>query len=431
MSTPPNPPPAEHNRSLPGPQPSSTGAAEVSAALAPATEKILLVDDDQVMLETYQVAFSGQFSCDTARGGIEALALFQTRGPYALVLADMNMPGMTGIELLERVRLVSPDTVRIMLTGDADQRIAVEAVNRGEVFRFLNKPVPTGTIVAAFEAGLKQHGLLRREREILEGTLAGSIKLLTDVLGIVAPSALGRGQRLRDSMARFARHLDVPSRWELELGALLSSIGCAAVPPAILEKLAADAPLDPEEAAIVRRVPQIGWNLLNAVPRLGEVAEIVLYQHKHFDGAGFPAGPVAGKGIPLGARLLKILHDRFDLEADGVVELQAYQTMLDRPGFYDPHLLEQCFKCFAHFLVTAIGSDQPVRSLHVDQLEPGDVVVSDIMTRRGLTLVGAGSSLTAMMIARLANFREIGDLQEPLLIQHRDRSVTPPPGSPS
>jgi response regulator RpfG family c-di-GMP phosphodiesterase len=382
-------------------------------------DKILFVDDDSNLLAAFQRNMRKQFDCDIALSGLEALEMFRTKGPYALVLADMNMPGMKGIELLERVRQVSPDTVRMMLTGNADQQTAVDAVNRGQVFRFLSKPAPPELLVPALEAGLKQYSLLRLEREILEGTLAGSIKLLTDVLGMVAPEALGRGQRLRESMSRFARHLGVASSWELELGALLSQIGCASVPPAILQKISLEQPLGTDEAEVLRRVPQIGHDLLFAIPRLAEVAEIVHYQEKRFDGTGFPHDAVEGEVIPLGARVLKILHDRLILEGDGVVKQRAYETMHERKGYYDPYLLDQCFKCFGDFLLTAISHDQPVATLHAHNLTPGDVVVSDIMTKRGMTLVTAGSSLTAMMIARLENFRQIGELQEPLLIQQK------------
>jgi response regulator RpfG family c-di-GMP phosphodiesterase len=380
-------------------------------------ERILVVDDDPLFLDLLKEGLPKQYSVDTALSGMEALEHFRTKGPYALLLSDMNMPGMKGIELLEHVRALYPDTVRLMLTGNADRQTAIEAVNRGQVFRFLGKPAAHEALLDALEAGLKHHGLQRLEREILEGTLAGSIKLLTDVLGMVAPNALGQGQRLRDSMARFARHLGVVSRWDLELGALLSSLGYAAVPTGILRKLAAETPLLADEKDVLRCLPQISRDLLVSIPRLGEVAEIVLYQHKHFDGSGFPADAVAGEVIPLGARLLHILQDRLKLEAEGEVKAEVYQAMLDRSGYYDPYLLDQCFKCFPDALITAVNAARPVLAHKVADVLPGDVVASDIMTKDGITLVGAGSDLTAMMIARLVNFRKIGALQEPLLVQ--------------
>lgn len=379
--------------------------------------KILLVDDDANLLAAFQRNLRKDFSFDTALGGAEALEFVQTRGPYALVLADMNMPGMTGIELLEKIQEISPDTVRMMLTGNADQQTAIEAVNRGQVFRFLNKPSPPEVLIPALQAGLKQAELIRMERELLEGTLSGSVKMLTDILGMIAPDALGRGQRLRDSISRLAQHMHAPGLWELELGALLSSIGSAAVPPTIIQKLESSTPLRVEEAMIICRVPQMGHDLLADIPRLATVADIILYQQKHFDGTGMPTDAIAGEAIPLGARLLKILIDRLDLEADGVVKQRARETMTARQGVYDPHLLNECFVCFPDFLSNTISSSRPVISRHVDELRPGDISVSDVSTKNGSVLVRAGSSMTAAMIARLANFVELGDVKEPILVQ--------------
>src|SRR5215471_19321351 len=100
-------------------------------------ELILLVDDD---LHGYRRSLRGEFLMDTVLSGQEALNLIQSKGPYAVVISDMRMPGMDGVELLRRVKSVSPETVRIMLTGNADQDSAVEAINEGSIFRFLNKP---------------------------------------------------------------------------------------------------------------------------------------------------------------------------------------------------------------------------------------------------------------------------------------------------
>ncbi|MFZ5495008.1 MAG: HD domain-containing phosphohydrolase [Verrucomicrobiota bacterium] len=380
-------------------------------------DRILFVDDDPNLLAAFQRNLRKQFVFDTALGAVEALRLIQSDGPYAVVVADMNMPGMNGIELLERVQAASPDSVRLMLTGNADQQTAVDAVNRGAVFRFLNKPCPPEELTRAVEAALKQHELQRLERELLEGTVSGSVRMLTDVLGMVASDALGRGQLLRESMHRIIAATGAGPAWELELSATLSNIGYAIVPPPILRKLANGAELMPRERAIVRHAPQAGHDLLAGIPRFQGVARNILYQAAHYDGSGFPDDGLAGHHLPLGARLLKILNDRLDLEADGVVKTRALDAMRSRKGHYDPVLLEQCFGCMADFMATAITKDRPVLALQIRQLTPGDVVVSDLTIREGLILIRAGSTLTGMMIRRLANFAELGEVQEPVLVQ--------------
>src|SRR5438874_2087063 len=117
-----------------------------------ASRKILFVDDDPNILAGFQRTLRKQFAFDTVLSGAEALDHLKKSGPYAVVVADMRMPGMEGIELLERVRAAAPDTVRVMLTGNADQQTAVEAVNRGQIFKFLNKPCDAEVLVRALEA---------------------------------------------------------------------------------------------------------------------------------------------------------------------------------------------------------------------------------------------------------------------------------------
>jgi response regulator RpfG family c-di-GMP phosphodiesterase len=387
--------------------------------------RILFVDDDPNLLAALQRNFRKQFVFDTAVGAQEALLLVQTDGPYAVVVADMNMPGMNGIELLERIQAASPATVRLMLTGNADQQTAVDAVNRGAVFRFLNKPCPHEELAGAVEAALKHYEIQRIERDLLEGTVSGSVRMLTDVLGMVAPDALGRGQLLRESMRRFIVATNAGPAWELELSATLVNIGYAVIPPHMLRKLGTGTELLPQERRILQHTPQTGHDLLAGIPRFQPVARNILYQATRFDGTGFPDDGLAGSRLPLGARLLKILNDRLDLENDGVVKGRALETMRARQGHYDPTLLEQCFACMNDFMATAITKERPVLTLQIRHLLPGDILVSDVLMRDGPTLLRAGGILTPMIIRRLGNFSELGDIQEPIFVQRPATTTSP------
>ncbi len=113
---------------------------------------------------------SQQFDILTAAGGEEALATVESRGPFAAVVCDMRMPGMDGIEVLGKIREMAPDTVRIMLTGHADLRTAMDSINEGNIFRFLTKPCPPKHLARGIEAGLQQYRLLTAERKLLERT---------------------------------------------------------------------------------------------------------------------------------------------------------------------------------------------------------------------------------------------------------------------
>ncbi|MBK8475508.1 MAG: response regulator [Opitutaceae bacterium] len=379
--------------------------------------RILFVDDDPNLLAALTRSLRKLFTFDTALGGVEALQKLDRSGPYAVVVADQTMPGMSGIELLEAVREAAPDTVRIMLTGNADQKSAVEAVNRGAVFRFLNKPCPPEVLVPALETAIKQHELVTTERELTEGTLSGSVQVLSEVLGMVAPDALGRGQRLRDSMGTFARHLRLEPVWEYEVAAWLSPIGYASLPLIVLRKLSAGTELLPDEAALVRRTPEIGYSLLSSIPRFAAIAQMVLYQGKDYIGSGHPADAVAGEEIPRGARMLRILSDRLTLELEGVVKQNALLVLRERRGSYDPVLVEQCFECFPTFLSNALSSDVPVVYRHLDQLAPGQVLVSDIKLAGDVVLVAAGERFTKMVIQRLINAATLGQIKGPFAVQ--------------
>ncbi len=140
------------------------------------TDKILLVDDDANLLAATRRQLRKKFELETARSGADGLHALNTNGPFAVVISDMQMPEMNGLEFLKQVKTSAPDTVRMMLTAIVDQNTAVEAVNEGNLFRFLNKPCSSESLSRAIEAGLQQYHLIRAERDLLERTLAGSVK---------------------------------------------------------------------------------------------------------------------------------------------------------------------------------------------------------------------------------------------------------------
>ncbi|PTY07157.1 hypothetical protein DB347_07545 [Opitutaceae bacterium EW11] len=379
--------------------------------------RILFVDDEPSVLAGFQRNFRKIFELDTAENATEALQLMHRNGPYAVLVADMQMPGMNGIELLTRAKEVAPDTVRLMLTGNADQQTAIDAVNRGQIYQFLTKPCETPALQAALENALREYDRINTERELLEGTVAGAVKVLAEVLAMIEPGSFGLGQKLRDSARVFGQWMNLPSTWELETAAVLLHLGYAAVPTAVIRKLENEVPLLPDEQAVIDRAPQVGYELLAKIPRLEGVAKSVLYLNKRYDGTGFPDDAIARDAIPFGARVLRILRDRALLENDGVVKGKALAEMQRRAGTYDPRLLEKCFLCFPDFMANAIEAGTPVRSVTVSDLKPGDVLVSDVRTVSGVLLVSAGNRLADTLIKRLKNYAGFHDVKEPLYVQ--------------
>lgn len=192
----------------------------------PGSEKILLVDDEPQVLVGLSRQIRGLCAVETVPSGKEALALMETAGPYAVIVSDMRMPLMTGAQLLEKVAARWPDTVRVMLTGNADQDTAVQAVNRAQVFRFLNKPCSKETLTSVVELALRQYRLQAVERELLENTLRGSVRILTETLELVNPMAFSRSGRLKRYVLHMAGEMGLPETWMFEVAAMLSQIGC-------------------------------------------------------------------------------------------------------------------------------------------------------------------------------------------------------------
>ena len=171
-----------------------------------------------------------------AAGPEEGLARLQSGLDVAVVVSDLRMPGMDGVAFLGRVRELRPEAVRIILTGFADIGVAMAAVNKSKVFSFLTKPCPEEDLGEALAAGLRQYQLLAAEKELLRGTVRGTIKLLTNLLEMVNPVAFGKSSRVKRLAMDIGAYLGIKDAWRLELAAMLSQIGCAAMPAETLRR---------------------------------------------------------------------------------------------------------------------------------------------------------------------------------------------------
>jgi DNA-binding NtrC family response regulator len=204
-------------------------------------ETILFVDDDANLLSAVTRALRGRFELETAVGSGQGLELVRARGgerPFAVVVADMQMPDMNGIEMLQQVAKVAPLSVRIMLTGQADQQTAIDAINKGSIFRFLNKPCTAELLASTLATGLEQYRLVTSEKELLSKTLHGSIRLLADMLALAKPKAFGRAARVRKLVQQIAAQQKIEPSWSLEIAAMLSHLGCITLPEIVLRRCA-------------------------------------------------------------------------------------------------------------------------------------------------------------------------------------------------
>jgi response regulator RpfG family c-di-GMP phosphodiesterase len=376
------------------------------------SEKILCIDDDANILAAYERNLRRRFAIDTAVGSEAGLSKIREKGPYAVVVADMKMPVMNGIELLAQIRKLVPATVRIMLTGNADQQTAIEAVNKGYIFRFMTKPCSPEMLALALDAGLEQYRLVTAERELLEKTLSGSVKILSEILSLVEPQIFGRSQMLREYMRTLAPALKIDQVWELEVAAMLCQIGYVTIPAVIIQKDRGGLALTAAEKLVLTRIPEIGSKLLANIPRLESVARSVLYQNKYFDGSGFPQDAVAGSDIPFAARMLRILSDLIQQEITGTSKEEALEKMQKRPGSYDPAIINAALAT----LVQNPRSKASGHALKVKDLVTGQILLSAVETMEGVLIVPAGTEISPMLLAKLNNFAELSGVKEPIYV---------------
>ncbi|WP_027183811.1 HD domain-containing phosphohydrolase [Desulfovibrio inopinatus] len=371
-------------------------------------KSILFVDDDPLILSSFRRSLSDEYTIETADGPEAALAILRKKR-FAVVVSDLKMPGMDGITFLEKVYRLSKETTRIILTGFADLEVAINAVNRGHIFRFLVKPCQDQDLRNALNSGLEQHRLIVSERVLLERTLKGAIEVLTETLSLVNPEAFGRSMRIRRFVHVIASQMFTSGLWQYEIAAMLSQIGCVLLPGQAIEKIALGQVLSPSERQLYDMVPEIGRGLVRHIPRLGTIGRMIAYQRKNFDGSGIPIDDVAGEDIPLGARILRVAID-FEEEMSKRHDNwgTSFLALEDTDNKYDPQVL--------YFLECALGVEARFtkEQLPVGELRPGMILNHDIMSNSGVLLARKSLEVSKIMLARLSNFKKQGGLIEPI-----------------
>ncbi|MCX8053347.1 MAG: response regulator [Armatimonadetes bacterium] len=373
-------------------------------------EKILFVDDDPSILAGFYRQLRQQFEVHTAEGPEAGLDAVAKNGPYAVVVSDLRMPGMDGINFLGRVYDWNPDTVRIMLTGNADLQAAIAAVNEGNIFRFLTKPVSPDTLLKTLQAAVQQYNLITSERVLLQKTLSGSIQVLIDVLSLTNPIAFSRASRIRRYIQRMASYLSIKTSWQFELAALLSQVGCVALDPAILEKTRRGQSLTPQEEEALNSHPTVAQRLLANIPRLESVAEMVGLQQVPF--ASFTSRSVSGSSdvVNLGAQMLRVALDFDQLVNNGESPEDAIKVMVSRPDLYNPRLV------LALGDTHAVSANVDARTVRASDLRVGMKIVKDIRSKAGILLVAGGQEVTESILEYLSYWVQREEVEEPVSV---------------
>ena len=356
-------------------------------------EKILLVDDDTNVLDGYRRSLGREFFLETALGGVQALELATDRGPYAVVVSDMRMPGMDGIQLLSKIKALSPDTSRIMLTGNIDIDTAVNAINEGNIFRFLTKPCSREVMAKTLTAALEQYRLVTAEKQLLEQTLSGSIQVLTEVLSLLNPAAFSRAERARRYIHRIAISMKLGNPWQYEVAAMMSQLGCVTLAPETIDAVYQGETLMPKEQAQYDAHPRVAYDLLSKIPRLEPIAWMIEYQDRPAPESDHSQTP----DVRMGAKILRVILAYERLIHIGKSRTEAAHVLSRQNTAFSPEFFQNLVA-----LDPNAEDGETLRS-RIDELAPGMIIQQEVRAHDGTLLVSKGQEVTPTVVSKLKN----------------------------
>ncbi len=372
---------------------------------------ILFVDDDATLLKSFKRTLPKQFRVITANSPEEGLRILQEQGPFPVIISDMKMPGMTGIEMLIQSKKISPDTVRILLTGFADQQTAVDGVNKGDLFRFLTKPCDIETLNLILRAAVRQHQLIIAEKEILERTLLGTVRVLTQILTLVNPTAQGCASRLKRYVHHISKNLSLEEdKWLYEMAAMLSQLGCLTIPPEVLTKHVNGAKLSDSEREMVEQHPSVATKFLMHIPRIEEVVEMIANQNRPYSQFPKYSDPENYAKAQLGAQILHVATDFDRLLRIGISPHKTLKTLQQETEEYNPVLVESLHS-FNFGLQNMVSMN-----IHCLELNTRMSLDEDIYTSAGMLLASKGQKVTEALLRGMLNYSQTVGINEPFMV---------------
>ncbi|MCU7846845.1 MAG: response regulator [Candidatus Thiodiazotropha sp. (ex Lucinoma kastoroae)] len=364
-------------------------------------EKVLMVDDDRNLLDSFRRQFRKHLNLETATSGADGVQAVRDGGPFAVVISDMQMPNMNGVEFLSKVYSISPNTVRIMLTGNANLDVAVDAVNDGNIFRFLNKPVETDQLYQTITDGIQQYRLITSEKVLLNKTLKGAVDLLADILSMVNPVAFSQSSCIKQHAHTIVKSLSLDDSWHYDLAAMLCQLGYVSLTDELIEKVSKGSELSHAETTLYESHPVMGARLLKHIPRLEIVASMVERQNNDVAKIEFQGKLSTENKAILGGQIIRVAIACDRLINQGMDENQAIAQLKNNPQNYDPILVE----------ALSLGSQNrkvEVLTLPVSKLVPGLILDQPINTEAGILLVAKGQVLSQAVLFRLMAAEESG-----------------------
>ena len=409
---------------------------------------ILCVDDEPNILSSLRRLFRGKgYEVLTAISGAQGLELLEQQ-PVDLVISDMRMPEMDGARFLAQVRERWPNTVRLLLTGYSDVQSIQDAINCGEIYRYITKPWDDNDILLIVRHALERHQLelekqrlealtLKQNEELktlnsgleqkveertrqLKANFLTTIKILSSIAEMRGTGQTGQTRQVADLARKMATQLklDMNEVQDIFIASLLHDLGRIGFTDEMLRTPMTM--LQGADLALFRKHPVMGAQLLMPLTDMAGVAAIVRHQMERFDGQGFP-DRLAGFAIPIGSRILTLAIDYYNLQQGALVQRhlkpeEAKSLVMDGSGKrYDPQVV-QAFRQVVDGGVRGIAESTDVELLS-GELVPGMVLSRDVVSRDGLMLLASDHVLNERMIQQLQDFEKKSGHRLPIWVQ--------------
>jgi hypothetical protein len=301
---------------------------------------------------------------------------------------------MDGIQLLSRIKALSPDTIRVMLTGNADTETAINAINEGNILLFLNKPCNKEGMAKTLTAALVQYRLVTAEKQLLEQTLSGSLQVLTEVLSLVNPAAFSRAERARRYIHHIVTAMKLGNPWQYEVAAMLSQLGCVTLAPETIDAVYSGQKLSANEQAQYDAHPSVAYALLSKIPRLEPIAWMIEHQNR----PAAQAGDTEMADMRLGAEILRLVLAYEQAIHKGTSRTETAHVLARQNTNFSPQFFQ------ALVTLDPNAEEGETRKCRIEDLAPGMIIQEEVRTLDGALLVSNGQEVTSAVIYKLKNF---------------------------
>lgn len=394
--------------------------------------KILYVDDEANLLSSFR-SLMRKVDVETylLQDSTKIEGMLEKNGPFAVVLSDQRMPGLSGAELLERVAKIHPETMRILVTGYSDYNEMIQAINNGGISHYITKPWKDDELKQIVVNMANRYNLIsenkylldelkeknKKLRDLLDGTVLESTHLLVDVLSYINPHAAAQTDRVKETGLPIVEKMNDIShleKWEISIAFDLFNLGFAVMPAWVQLALNKEGLTAASRFSVCQNHHLLAAQLLERIPGFEGAANIIRLSKKDFNGSGSPENiRVSGKDLPLGSRLLKIFIDLDKRRSPHFKDVEILKAMMDQPNKYDIELLKIIID--ANTVAKELKTQELM--VYAQDLMPGMLILQTIQTKSGIKLVNPNTVLTKTSLMAIRSWEKLEEIQEPIKVE--------------